>query len=164
MAKDCIRDAEEDSCVQGEDPLNFNYYKVMKRLLLVMGIGLFFNPSAEAASKTLDGQAIFDRNCSVCHAMNPPPKSAPPIIPLVSRYRLKFKTKEDGIKYMAAFLKAPNAQHAVEPQAITRFGLMPPIALSDSELRAVAGWVWDQYNPAIGSCGGSRGKGGMNQY
>lgn len=128
-----------------------------------MGMGLFFNTPAEAATKTLSGQAIFDRNCSVCHAMNPPPKSAPPIVPLVSRYRMKFNTKQDGIKHMAAFLKAPNAQDAVEPQAITRFGLMPPIALSDSELRAVAGWVWDQYNPAMDACGGFRGQGRMNR-
>ena len=135
----------------------------MKRLLLMVGMGLLMSPAAEAANKTLDGQAIFDRNCSVCHAINPPPKSAPPIVGVVSRYRMKFKTKKDGVNHMAAFLKLPNEQDAVEPQAITRFGLMPPSPLSEPELRAVAGWVWDQYNSATGACGNFSGRGRMNR-
>jgi len=130
----------------------------------MMSMGLLVNTSANAASKTLDGKAIFDRNCSVCHAINPPPKSAPPIVGVVSRYRMKFKKKEDGVNHMAAFLKLPNEQDAVEPQAITRFGLMPPSPLSEPELRTVAGWVWDQYNAAMGACGSFSGKGRMNQY
>lgn len=127
-----------------------------------MGMGLLFNTAADAATKMLDGQAIFDRNCTVCHTMNPPPKSAPPIIGVISRYHMKFQTKEDGVNHLVAYLKLPAAKNAVEPQAITRFGLMPPSPLSLAELKAVAEWVWDQYNPAMGACGGFRGQGRMN--
>ncbi len=134
----------------------------MKRLLLMVGVGLLFNTAADAATKALDGQAIFDRNCTVCHAMNPPPKSAPPIIGVISRYHTKFQTKEDGVNHLVAYLKLPDSKNAVEPQAITRFGLMPPSPLSDPELKAVAGWVWDHYDPAMGSCDGFRGQGRTN--
>ena len=60
-------------------------------------------------------------------------------------------------------MKLPVAKNAVEPQAITRFGLMPPSALSEAELRAVAGWVWDQFDPAMSGCGGFRGQGRMSR-
>jgi cytochrome c len=134
----------------------------MKRLLLVIGMGLLFNTAADAATKMLVGEAIFDRNCTVCHTMNPPPKSAPPIVAVMSRYHMKFQIKDDGVKYLVAYLIRPDAHNAVEPQAITRFGLMPRSHLSLSELREVAEWVWDQYNPTMGACGGFSGQGGMN--
>ncbi len=127
-----------------------------------MGMGLLFNTAADAATKALDGQAIFDRNCTACHAMNPPPKSAPPIVGVISQYHTKFQTKENGVNHLVAYLKLPKKQNAVEQQAITRFGLMPPSSLSEPELRAVAEWVWDQYNPAMGACGRFSGQGGMN--
>jgi cytochrome c len=135
---------------------------LMKRLLLMMSMGLLTNSTAHAATKILDGQAIFDRNCSVCHSMNPPPKSAPPIIGVISRYHVKFQTKKDGVNHLVAYLKGPDTKNAVEPQAIFRFGLMPKSPLSETELRAVAGWVWDQYNPTAGACGGFDGQGRIN--
>ena len=134
----------------------------MKRFFLVVGMGLLFNTAADAATKALDGQAIFDRNCTACHAMNPPPKSAPPIVGVISQYHTKFQTKENGVNHLVAYLKLPKKQNAVEQQAITRFGLMPPSSLSEPELRAVAEWVWDQYNPAMGACGRFSGQGGIN--
>ncbi|MEI8186347.1 MAG: cytochrome c [Chlorobiaceae bacterium] len=131
----------------------------MKRLLLIMACGLLFNSLAQAATGTFDGKAIFDKNCSVCHSIMPPPKTAPPIIPLASRYHQKYSTKKDGVNHLVTYLKSPNKENAIHPQAITRFGLMPALHLPDSELRAVAEWVWDQYNPNMGM---GRGM-GMNQ-
>ena len=140
----------------------------MKRLFIFIGVGLLFNASANAVAKALDGQAIFTKNCSVCHSVNPPPKSAPPIAPLASRYHIKFKNKKDGVDHIVAYLKSPDEKRAIEPQAIARFGLMPASPLLPAELRAVAEWVWDHYNMA--TCTG-RGVGGqgmgrrrMNQY
>ncbi|MEE9906006.1 MAG: cytochrome c [Chlorobium sp.] len=121
--------------------------------------------SSDATAKIPDGREVFDRNCSVCHSINPPPKSAPPVIPLANRYRQKFQTKAEGVAYMAAFLKKPDKDKAIDANAVSRFGLMPAIPLTDAELKAVASWFWDQYNPSIG---GGRGLGGgkrgiMNQ-
>jgi cytochrome c len=158
-----VRDVEEDKSRKGSGSPQLNDYKVMKKLLLLMGMGLLFSTAADAATKALDGQAIFDRNCTACHAMNPPPKSAPPIVGVISRYHTKFQTKEEGVNHLVAYLKFPDAKSAVEPQAITRFGLMPPSTLSVAELRAVAGWIWDQYDPSMGACGGFSGQGRMNR-
>ena len=143
----------------------------MKRLLMIMGMGLSFNSAAQAATGTLDGKAIFDKNCSVCHSVMPPPKTAPPITPLASRYHQRFNTKKEGVNHLIAYLKSPNKDKAIDSQAITRFGIMPALHLPDSELRTVAEWVWDQYNPNMGygrgmgqgqGMGMGRGR-GMNQ-
>ncbi len=110
-------------------------------------------PAAIAAPP--NGKAIFDRNCSVCHSIMPPPKSAPPIVPIAARYRQRFTSKEQAVASMAAFLKSPSkSKVVVDPQAVSRFGLMPPVALPDAELRAVAAWVWEQ-----GASGGGWGPG-----
>ncbi|MBM3162883.1 MAG: cytochrome c [Chlorobi bacterium] len=131
----------------------------MKRLLLVLTVLLVCHPEAESATTVPDGKAIFERNCSVCHSINPPSKSAPPIIPIASVYHRQFPSKAAGVSHMAAFMKAPSkASSKVDPEAITRFGLMPPMVLSDAELKAVAAWVWDMYNPNAGA-GRGRGKG-----
>ena len=127
--------------------INLMPYLAMKRLLMVMSVGLLFNSVAQAAT---DGKAIFDKNCSMCHSVMPPPKTAPPITPLASHYHQKFKTKIEGVNHLAAYLKSPKKENAIDPQAITRFGIMPAQPLPDSELRAVAEWVWDQYNPNMG--------------
>ena len=109
-----------------------------------------------------DGAKIFESNCSVCHSINPPPKSAPPIAPLASRYHQRFQTEEAGVAHLVAFLKKPDKQKSIDPQAVARFGLMPAISLPDAELRAIAAWIWEQSNPAFGQDGG-RGQGWRNR-
>ena len=132
----------------------------MKRLLLMISTGLLCNSAAaNATTNTLDGKAIFTKNCSACHSITPPPKLAPPITPLASRYHMQFQKKEDGIKRIMAFVKLPDKKNAIDPQAIARFGLMAPVVLPDNELRAVAEWVWDQYNPNMGRGIGGQGMG-----
>ncbi|KAA6233177.1 cytochrome c [Chlorobium phaeovibrioides] len=132
----------------------------MKHTLLLAMAGLLsasLLQNADAAEP--DGRAVFTRNCSVCHTINPPPKTAPPIGPIAGRYRQKFSSKTSGVASMVNFLKAPSREKSVvDPDAIERFGLMPPMpGLSDTELNAVAEWIWDQ--PWGGrSQGGGKGK------
>jgi len=109
-----------------------------------------------------DGAKIFESHCSVCHSINPPPKSAPPIAPLANRYKQRFQTKAEGVAHLMAFLKKPDKQKSIDQQAIARFGLMPAIPLSDAEIKAVSEWFWNQSNPAYGS-GGGRGQGRFNR-
>lgn len=138
----------------------------MKRLLIVLSTLMLAPASAECSTKIPDGKAVFERNCSVCHSINPPPKSAPPIVPIASSYHRQFSSKTAGINHMVAFMKSPSkAASKVDPDAISRFGLMPQMTLSDAELKAVAGWVWDQYNPNRGTgqgFGKGAGMGGGN--
>jgi cytochrome c len=116
--------------------------------------------SATPATAAPDGKEIFDRNCSVCHSVMPPPKSAPPITPIASRYRQQFTSKEKGVARMVLFMKSPSKDKMLaDPQAISRFGLMPPMQLSDAELKAVAGWVWDQGSNTGWGPGSGQGRG-----
>ncbi|NTU53657.1 MAG: cytochrome c [Chlorobiaceae bacterium] len=137
----------------------------MKRrnsLLFLSGVtACFFSMATVSFAGVPDGAIVFERNCSVCHSVNPPPKSAPPIIPLANRYHQRFQMKEQGVAFMIAYLKKPDKQKSIDQQAVARFGLMPAIQLPDTELRAVAEWFWNQSNPAYGA-GGGRGPGRMN--
>jgi len=145
----------------------FNRRSIMNTFLslcMVSAIASVLLPSGAMAA-TPDGEAIFNRSCSVCHSVNPPPKSAPPVIPLANRYHMQFQTKEQGVAAMADFLEKPDAAKALDTRAVSRFGIMPLIPLTDEERKAVSEWFWDQYNPAMG---GGRGYGGgkrrlMNQ-
>ena len=112
------------------------------------------------ASANPDGKEVFDRNCSVCHSVMPPPKSAPPITPIASRYRQAFGTKPQGVAHMVSFLKSPSKETMVaDQQALNRFGLMPAMPLSDADLKAVAEWVWDQGDSGGWGPGSGTGRG-----
>ncbi|RXK82303.1 cytochrome c [Chlorobaculum sp. 24CR] len=128
---------------------------------LAIGIGVLSTGTLSAsASAAVDGKAVFEKNCSVCHSVTPPPKSAPPILPISARYHQRFSSRSEGIKYMADFIKSPTKEKVLaDQQAITRFGLMPPIPLSAEELNAVSAWVWDQYTGGSWRPGRGQGRG-----
>ncbi|MBN1278668.1 MAG: cytochrome c [Chlorobium sp.] len=123
----------------------------MKRIPIIIFTLLLCPPAAESATTNPDGKAVFEKNCSICHSITLPPKSAPPIVPVASIYHRQFTTKTAGVNHMVTFMKSPSKSASkVDPEAISRFGLMPAMELGDAELKAVAGWVWDQYNPNTG--------------
>jgi len=102
-----------------------------------------------------DGKVIYEQNCRSCHAMKPPATSAPPIVALASRYRTAYSTRDEAVEAMTGFMKAPTEKQALLGRgAIKRFGLMPAMTISDAELNAVSGWLWDQYDPGFdtGKC------------
>ena len=62
---------------------------------------------------------------------------------------------------LTRYIKAPTAEAAVDTMAIQRFGLMPSIHdtfpdMTDSELDAVAGWIYDYYADAQLPAAGQR--------
>lgn len=123
-------------------------------LLASLMIGGWNQVSIAAAA---DGKALFEANCAVCHSMQPPPKSAPPVLGIALHYRKAFGTdRKAAIKHMVAFMQKPEATHSkLEPAAITRFGLMPAMTLSVNDLRTVSAWLWDQNDPKFtlpGNC------------
>jgi len=133
--------------------------------ILVAGIALLFNSFEQAAASSPDGKAIYNRECSVCHSVNPPPKSAPPLLSLSAQYHRVFKTKAAGVNAIASFLKLPNKKNAVDQNAISKFSLMPVLSLTDAERRTVSEWVWDQYNSSMRmgrGTGSGKGQGRLN--
>lgn len=96
-----------------------------------------------------DGKTTFETICSVCHTIDAPPKLAPPMSHVARRYRMAFKTEEEAVAAMVAFVLKPDATKAtMPPMAIERFGLMPALPLSEGQLRAVASYIWSLGGPA----------------
>ncbi len=89
--------------------------------------------------------------------MQPPAKTAPPILGLSSRYRTLYGNKADAVKAMVSFMKKPDATKSVlGQQAVNRFGLMPAMTIPDDQLETVSGWLWDQYDPNFDTRGNCR--------
>ncbi len=153
----------------------------MPRLLIGLVVGLLIGasvmyfiikPSERPAEKPVaenaglaktklksEGELVYEKSCKVCHPMEPPAGQGPPILGLATHYREAFSDKEKGLVHMVDFMKNPDSSKSkVEPRAIKRFGLMPAMANSKTELKLVAEWLWDQYDPSFECGGGKRRK------
>lgn len=109
-----------------------------------------------ASQAITGGEELFQRNCSVCHSMKPPPKTAPPVLGIALHYREAFTDRQKAVEHMVRFMQKPDASHSkLEPAAVKRFGLMPAMAMSPDDLKLVSEWFWDQYDPSFrtpGNC------------
>jgi mono/diheme cytochrome c family protein len=107
----------------------------------------------DAAERALleQGRATYDRICFACHTFTPPPRNAPPIVGLAAHLHERFRKRDDAVAHIVDYVRAPSAEKSVlPPQAIQRWGVvMPPLALPEADLRAVAAWLWEQYDPAF---------------
>jgi hypothetical protein len=104
------------------------------------------HPARAAAPPT--GQELYERHCSACHSMLPPPKSAPPVAGLSHFYHKAFSDREQGVCHIMEFVAKPAVEKSkLRPPAISRFGLMPAVELAARDLRTVSEWLWDSYDP-----------------
>jgi cytochrome c len=87
-----------------------------------------------------DGEQLFQLVCAMCHSVNPPAKSAPPISHAAAYYIRRHEDQTRALSAMVTFLREPSAEtSAMPPHAVERFGLMPPQShLTEDQLRAVA--------------------------
>jgi len=105
---------------------------------------------ASVLDARLKGESVYHSHCMVCHPLAPPPKAAPPVKGVARHYREAFQSRREAVDHMVDFMKKPDESKAIcHKEAIRRFGLMPPMNLSDSDLRAVSGWIWDQFDPSL---------------
>lgn len=94
------------------------------------------------------GKELYERHCSACHSMLPPPKSAPPVVGLSHFYHQAFDDREKGVCHITEFVAKPDAANSkLRAPAIPRFGLMPAVELDARDLRTVSEWLWDSYDP-----------------
>lgn len=112
--------------------------------------------AAPARAERIDPQRLFLRTCATCHfpKFNPDRVGqmvAPPMDMLSAHVR--DAVGDDRAKFVAwvvDWVKAPAEEKSVEPMAVQRFGLMPPIHetfpdMTDAQLEAIAGWIFDEY-------------------
>ena len=99
---------------------------------------------AFAESSTPGAQQLWEQRCGVCHSLNPPPKIGPPVRGIVMHYRSTHQTREAFVNAVSSWVTHPQKERSLIPQAIEKFGIMPPLAYDAGELRQIAGWMWDQ--------------------
>ncbi len=115
-------------------------------------------PAATAAAAS-DGKAVFDKACATCHFERRDPARmkdmiAPPMDMMAVHVREAVRNDRAAfVQRVVGYIKAPSAEAAVDANAIQRFGLMPSIRdsypdLTDTDLDAVAGWMYDHYADA----------------
>ena len=107
-------------------------------------------------------EALYDAKCASCHIKTRPvAKSdlvAPPIMGVMLHVKMRYKTKEEAVKFINDYVMNPQKDKSVcKKGKLKRFGLMPSQkgVLTDEELNTISEWVYDNFPPA--------GFKGMNQ-
>lgn len=99
--------------------------------------------SAQQQAASSEGEQIFQLVCAMCHTVNPPAKTAPPMSHVSAYYLRQHADRDSAVAALVSFLREPSAERSILPaMAIERFGLMPSQAhLSNAQLTAAARYV-----------------------
>lgn len=102
------------------------------------------------------GEKLFEVHCSACHPVNPPPVKAPPIRGIVMHYRSRYGDPAAFEKAIVDFVRSPSPDASLMPEAIQRFGPMPPLMLEEGRLKRIARWMWKSFPGGPGRFSGGR--------
>ena len=112
--------------------------KIVSTTLLLV---LTFCTSAEEKDR---GKEIFTTLCMACHKFDHSPDMvAPPVFGVKNHYLRKFPDREGFIENISSWLEKQDPDKTLMPGAIRRFGVMPPVALGESDRIAIAGFIYD---------------------
>lgn len=123
---------------------------------LLMGTGMYQSSNAtesdDTKAKVTDteqkteqhpGEKVYKTSCMVCHVSEGRPSIAPPVFAVKNHVLAEYPERDEFIERVVGWVKAPNADGALMPGAIRKFGLMPAITLNDADLQAVAEYLYD---------------------
>ena len=140
----------------------------MKRLMWAI-VAVAVAGAAEGRAE--DGRAIVERTCATCHFLQRDPSRrdemvAPPLDMMAAHVRQATGGGRAAfVDHVLGYVRHPDPAKSVDPMAVQRFGLMPPIGdsfpeLTDAQLRVVADWMFDQFARVRLPQGGGMGMGG----
>lgn len=151
---------------------------VKRMKMTAMALALAPGMGIEAmASDAVDGAALFVNHCGACHGQSagqsPEDRSAPPMVAVKDHYIRALADKEAFVAAVAGWIREQSEDKTLMPGAIRRFGIMPPLELSEEDAIAIAEFVFDEkmeqpdwyakhYNDNHGP-NGKQGKMGNNQ-
>ena len=100
---------------------------------------------SNAKSSNDEGLALMKTNCFSCHSPNAnfENRLAPPMIGIKKHYITKGVSKKQFVKELSEYVKKPSADKSKMPGAVNRFGLMPVMAFTDNQLKAIAEYIYD---------------------
>jgi cytochrome c len=117
---------------------------LMNRILVAAALAaVAAAPVAGQQADPAEGQRIFELVCAMCHSVQPPAKTAPPVSHAAAYYLRKYGDTGHAAAAMVAYLREPVAERSALPaHAIERFGLMPSQGhLTEAQLQAVSRYV-----------------------
>ncbi len=120
---------------------------------------------ASQPPQATSGAELVASVCSTCHPNEPPPTLAPPLNMVVGHYVQEHGDASAVQAAVVAWLAEPDPSRSSMPDhAIERFGLMPPIPLTEAQREAVATYLVDEFgDTAMGDHEGEMGEhGGMD--
>lgn len=128
----------------------------MKRILLLSTIFTFIlgfsncQRTAESEEVSLDeeqlalGFQLIESNCFTCHSPDAgmQQRVAPPMVAVKRHYVDAELSEADFAEAMKQFVLHPDTSYSKMPGAIDRFGLMPKMDFSETQLEAIAYYIY----------------------
>jgi len=98
--------------------------------------------SSDSISATKKYLAI---NCETCHAPagEQSMRLAPPFLAIQKHYLEAYPQKEEFEKALIDFLESPKKEHALMQKAVEKYGLMPPMLISEEETQNLATFLFE---------------------
>lgn len=102
---------------------------------------------ANVKPKESVGLEILKRHCYACH--NPEASShdallAPPMEAVKFRYKRQYANQEKFVQAMISFVQSPSNEKALMFGAVSKFGVMPALAIPDSTLKTLSDYIYTQ--------------------
>lgn len=112
----------------------------MRVKIFLMAWALFFSSSVFALE---NGSELFDKLCVICHVKEGKPGNAPPIFAVVNHVKGAYPNKQEFVQKITSWVNEPKEASALMPGAIRKFGLMPAMGYSESDVRLIAEFLYD---------------------
>ncbi|MCB1419853.1 MAG: cytochrome c [Notoacmeibacter sp.] len=98
-----------------------------------------------APAGAADGKTLFEENCASCHmpaeGTSHDDLAAPPIFGVAMQYGRAYGDEAAVAEAIRDWILKPEEDRSIMPQWIARFGLMPPLDLSEQDASAIAAYV-----------------------
>ncbi|MEN8928595.1 MAG: DUF3365 domain-containing protein, partial [Flavobacteriales bacterium] len=88
--------------------------------------------------------ALLQSNCFSCH--NPEmgeSRIAPPMFKIRDHYYDEETTRDEFVSNIFHFVNSPTEENSIMPGAVRNFGLMPKLSFKESDLKLMAGYLYD---------------------
>ncbi|NPA27424.1 MAG: c-type cytochrome [Epsilonproteobacteria bacterium] len=113
-------------------------------------IAALFIGSFLFAQAQMDGKALFEAKCGVCHKVGDVEDKnsliAPPIDRVMMHVKRSFNDKKEAIEFMKDYVLNPDANKTICP-SIDIFGVMPSMkgSVTDEELDKILDYIYENF-------------------
>lgn len=112
----------------------------MKKVMIGLLAAVLLNHAPLMAA---DGFSLYQSMCSACHVASGRPTVAPPLFGVKNHVMGAYPERQEFVEYIVQWVKNPQAERSLMPGAVRRFGVMPTLPYSETDVRAVAGFIYD---------------------